>query len=38
MNILETHFMDNVLVQIDIVFMKKELKNNLYGENKAILQ
>jgi FkbM family methyltransferase len=38
MNILETHFMDNVLVQIDIVFMKKELKNNLYGENKSILQ
>lgn len=37
MDILETHFMDNVLVQIDIVFMKKELKNNLFGENKAIL-
>lgn len=37
MDILETHFMDNILVQIDIVFMKKELKNYLFGQNKAIL-
>lgn len=37
MDILETHFMDSILVQIDIVFMKKELKNNLFGENKAML-
>lgn len=37
MDVLETHHMDNILVQIDILFMKKELKNKLFGENKAIL-
>lgn len=37
MNVLENHFMDNILVQIDIVFMRKDIKIDLFGENKAIL-
>jgi hypothetical protein len=37
MNILENHFMDDILVQIDIVFMRKDIKIQLFGENKAML-
>ena len=36
-NILESHHMDDILVQIDILFMKKSLKNSLFGKNKYML-
>lgn len=37
LNILETHHMDDILVQIDILFIKKDIKKILLGENKALL-
>ena len=37
MNIEKSHFMDNLLVQIDIIFMRKDLKNELLGINKMLL-
>lgn len=37
MNVEQTHFIDNLLVQIDIVFLRKELKINLFGKNTMFL-
>lgn len=37
LNILENHYMDDILVQIDILFIKKEIKKVILGENKSLL-
>jgi FkbM family methyltransferase len=37
MNLEQSHFIDNLLVQIDIVFLRKELKYELFGKNTMFL-
>lgn len=37
MNVEQTHFIDNILVQLDIVFLRKELKVELFGKNTMLL-
>ena len=37
MNLEQAHHLDNVLVQIDIVFLRKELKIELFGKNNMLL-
>lgn len=37
LNILENHYMDDILVQIDILFLKKDTKKVILGENKSLL-
>ena len=37
MNVEQTHFIDNLLVQIDIVFLRKDLKIGLFGKNTMFL-
>lgn len=36
MDILEKHYIDSLLVQVDIVFLRKEEKNRLFGETKSL--
>lgn len=37
MNVEQTHFIDKLLVQIDIIFLRKELKIELFGKNTMFL-
>jgi FkbM family methyltransferase len=37
LDICEQHYMDSVLVQMDILFIKKEIKNKILGTNNILL-